>query len=230
VYPIKVTRGTIWKEIPFSLLSVIALGLMVNGQFIDSTGQNSLERSDGLLLLLFFIIFIYYTFSIATKMDDVSGKVSVPEYSLLRSFLMIILGLICLTLGGRWIVDGAVHIAKGFGMSEGLIGLTIVAFGTSLPELATSVAAAYKKNVNIAIGNVVGSNIFNILFVLGISSLIKPLAFTRSSNVDIAVVIFASLLLFLSMFTGKKHTLDRWQGALFVVSYVIYVAFLIHAG
>jgi cation:H+ antiporter len=115
-------------------------------------------------------------------------------------------------------------------MSESLIGLTIVAFGTSLPELATSVAAAYKKNVDIAVGNVVGSNIFNILFVLGISSLIKPLPFAYSNNVDIAVVIFASLLLFLSMFTGKRHTLDRWQGGLFLVTYVIYIAFLVHAG
>ncbi|MBN1904901.1 MAG: calcium/sodium antiporter [Deltaproteobacteria bacterium] len=230
VYPISVTRGTVWKEIPFSLLSVIALGVMVNGQLINNTGQNSLVRSDGLLLLLFFIIFIYYTFSIASKMDDVSAKVSVTEYSLLRSSVMIAIGLICLTIGAKWIVDGAVQIAASFGMSQSLIGLTIVAIGTSLPELATSVAAAYKKNVDIAVGNVVGSNIFNILFVLGISSLIKPLPFAGSSNVDIAVVIFASLLLFLSMFTGKRHTLDRWQGGLFLVSYVIYIAFLIHAG
>jgi cation:H+ antiporter len=230
VYPIRVTMGTVWKEIPFSLLSVIALGVMVNGQLINNTGQNSLERSDGLLLLLFFIIFIYYTFSIASKMDDVSGKVSVTEYTLFRSSIMIILGFICLTVGAKWIVDGAVHIAEGFGMSENLIGLTIVAFGTSLPELASSLAAAYIKNVDIAVGNVVGSNIFNILFVLGISSLIKPLPFAGSSNVDIAVVIFASLLLFFSMFTGKRHTLDRWQGALFLASYVIYITFLIYAG
>lgn len=230
VYPIRVTRGTVWKEIPFSLLSVIALGVMVNGPLINNKGQNILFRSDGLLLLLFFIIFIYYTFSIATKMDDVSGKVCVTEYSLFRSFLMIILGLLCLTIGGKWIVDGAVQIAAGFGMSESLIGLTIVAVGTSLPELATSVAAAYKKNVDIAVGNVVGSNIFNILFVLGLSSLIKPLPFAGSSNVDIAVVIFASVLLFFCMFTGKRHTLDRWQGALFLFFYVIYIAFLIYAG
>lgn len=230
VYPISVTRGTVWKEIPFSLLSVIALGVMVNGQLINNEGQNILERSDGLLLLLFFIIFIYYTFSIASKMDDVSEKVSVIEHSLLRSSVMITIGLICLTIGAKWIVDGAVQIASSFGMSQSLIGLTIVAIGTSLPELATSVAAAYKKNVDIAVGNVVGSNIFNILFVLGVSSLIKPLPFAGSSNVDIAVVIFASLLLFLSMFTGKRHTLDRWQGGLFLVSYVIYIAFLIHAG
>ncbi len=230
VYPIRVTKGTVWKEIPFSLLSVIALGIMVNGQYINNMGQNSLERSDGLLLLLFFIIFIYYTFSIASKIDDVSGKICVTEYSVLRSCLMVILGLICLTIGAKWIVDGAVHIAAFFGMSESLIGLTIVAVGTSLPELATSVAAAYKKNVDIAVGNVVGSNIFNILFVLGVSSLIKPLPFAGSSNVDIAVVIFASLLLFFSMFTGKRHTLDRWQGCLFLVSYAVYVAFLVHAG
>lgn len=230
VYPIRVTRGTVWKEIPFSLLSVIALAVMVNGPLINNKGQNALERSDGLLLLLFLIIFIYYTFSIATKMDDVSRNVSISKYSLLRSCLMIILGLVCLTIGARWIVDGAVKIAAGFGMSESLIGLTIVAIGTSLPELATSVAAAYKKNMDIAVGNVVGSNIFNILFVLGISSLIKPLPFEETNNIDIAVVILASLMLFLFMFIGKKHSLDRWEGAIFVVTYVIYIAFLIYAG
>jgi cation:H+ antiporter len=230
VYPLKVTKGTVWKEIPFSLLSVLVLGVMVNKHIINNEGQNILFRSDGLLLLLFFIIFIYYTFSIATKVDDVSKGMAVVSHSLFRSCFMVIIGLVCLTIGAKWIVDGAVQLAANMGMSQSLIGLTIVAIGTSLPELATSVAAAYKRNVDIAVGNIVGSNIFNILFILGISSLIKPLPFSAPNNIDIAVVIFASLLLFLSMFTGKRHSLDRWQGVVFLASYIAYVTYLIHAG
>jgi cation:H+ antiporter len=203
---------------------------MVNKQIFNNEGQNILVRSDGLLLLLFFIIFIYYTFSIATKVDDLSKGVAVIGHSLYRSCLMIITGLVCLIIGAKWIVDGAVKLAASMGMSQSLIGLTIVAVGTSLPELATSVVAAYKKNVDIAVGNVVGSNIFNILFVLGVSSLIRPLPFSASNNIDIAVVIFASLLLFFGMFTGKRHSLDRWHGVVFFASYIAYITFLIHAG
>jgi cation:H+ antiporter len=147
--------------------------------------------------------------------------------SLARSFVLVIMGLIGLTLGGQWIVDGAVKLATRFGMSESLVGLTIVAIGTSLPELATSAMAAYRKNVEIAVGNVVGSNIFNIFLVLGISSTIKPLPFQTKSNWDIGVVVVSSLLLFLFMFTGKKRSLDRWEGIVFVLLYFGYIAFLI---
>lgn len=230
IYPLKVTEGTVWKEIPFSLLAIIVLGIMVNGQLINSETQNILSRSDGLLLLLFFTIFIYYSCSIAAEVDGMDEQFPVGTHSLLKSILMVILGLAGLTLGGKWIVDGAVKIAASFGMSESLVGLTIVAVGTSLPELATSAAAAYKKKADIAVGNIVGSNIFNILFVLGISSLIKPLPFEDSSNVDIAVVIFASLLLFISMFTWKKHSLDRREGTVFLVFYLLYLAFRIYTG
>ena len=181
-------------------------------------------------IVLFFTIFIYYSCSIAAEVDGMDEQFPVGTHSLLKSILMVILGLAGLTLGGKWIVDGAVKIAASFGMSESLVGLTIVAVGTSLPELATSAAAAYKKKADIAVGNIVGSNIFNILFVLGISSLIKPLPFEDSSNVDIAVVIFASLLLFISMFTWKKHSLDRREGTVFLVFYLLYLAFRINTG
>ena len=138
-----------------------------------------------------------------------------------------ILGLAGLTLGGKWIVDGAIALAATFGMSESLVGLTIVAVGTSLPELATSAVAAYKRNVEIAVGNVVGSNIFNIFFVLGISATIKPLPFRMKNNLDIGVVIVSNLLLFLFMFTGKKRSLDRWEGFIFLVCYGVFVAYLV---
>ena len=230
IFPLKVTSGTVWKEIPFSLLAILALGIMVNGSLINNESQNVLTRSDGLLLLLFFSIFIYYSCSIASDVDGMAEHVPSAGHSLLKSSIMVILGFVCLTAGGIWIRNGAVKIASSFGLSESLIGLTIVAIGTSLPELATSAAAAYKKKADIAVGNIVGSNIFNILFVLGISSVIKPISFSASSNIDIGVVILASLMLFLSMFTFKKHSLDRREGAVFIVFYLLYVAFRVHTG
>ncbi|MBN2418202.1 MAG: calcium/sodium antiporter [Deltaproteobacteria bacterium] len=230
IFPLKVTRGTVWKEIPFSLLAIIALGIMANGHLINNEANNIVTRSDGLLLLLFFAIFLYYSYSIATEMDGMNEQTPVAAQSLIKSVLMVTLGFGGLTLGGKWIVDGAVKLATSFGMSENLIGLTIVAVGTSLPELATSASAAYKKKADIAVGNVVGSNIFNILFVLGISSVIKPLPFALSSNIDIGVVIFASLLLFFSMFTLKKQSLDRWEGAGFLVFYLCYIALRLYMG
>jgi len=156
--------------------------------------------------------------------------VPVKTLGLAKSSLLVIVGLVGLTLGGKWIVDGAVAIAKNLGMSESLVGLTVVAVGTSLPELATSALAAYRKNVEIAVGNVVGSNIFNIFFVLGISSTIKPLPFQTKSNQDVAMVIAASLLLFLAMFTGKKNSLDRWEGVVSLFLYGGYIVFLIING
>ena len=140
---------------------------------------------------------------------------------------MIAAGLLILILGGKFVVDGAVELATAIGISQSTMGLTIVAVGTSLPELATSAMAAYKKNPEIAVGNIVGSNIFNIFFILGISSLIRPLPFGSQSNVDIGVLILASVLLFLFMFTGKKRKLDRWEAGLFLAIYTAYICFII---
>ena len=227
IYPLSVSKGTVWKEIPFSLLAVIVMGLMANDHLVDGSEFSLLTRIDGMVLLAFFIIFLYYSFSIASEIEGMHTLVSDKTRGLAKSLLLVIAGLVGLTLGGKWIVDGGVMIATNFGMSESLVGLTIVALGTSLPELATSAMAAYKKNVEIAVGNVVGSNIFNVFLVLGISASIKPLPFHTRNNRDIGVVILASLLLFLFMFTGKKRSLDRWEGAVFIVLYIAYIVFLI---
>jgi cation:H+ antiporter len=227
IYPLAVTKGTVWKEIPFSLLAAMVLLFMANDQLLDRAGASVLTRVDGLTFLCFFTIFIYYTFSIATKVEGMEEHVPARQYGWQRSLLYIILGLAGLTIGGKWIVDGAIALATKFGMSESLIGLTIVAVGTSLPELATSAVAAHKKNVEIAVGNVVGSNIFNIFFVLGISATIKPLPFQAKHNIDLAVVIFASLMLFFFMFTGKKRSLDRWEGIVCFILYLSYIVILI---
>lgn len=227
IYPLSVTKGTVWKGIPFGLLAVIVLAFMANDRLIDGSATSLLTRIDGLILLAFFSIFLYYSFSIATTIEEMEEQLPRKTRSMAISLLLVIIGLVGLTLGGQWIVNGAIKLAMSFGMSESLVGLTIVAVGTSLPELATSAMAAYKKNVEIAVGNVVGSNIFNIFLVLGVSSTVKPLPFQTRSNLDIAVVILSSLLLFLFMFTGKKRSLDRWEGIVFVILYVAYIAFLI---
>ena len=228
VYPLTVTKGTVWKEIPFSLLAAIVLFVIANDQLIDGSQVSELTRIDGLVFLSFFIIFIYYTTSIAARIEGMEEHVPAKHHGWLRSSLYIFLGLAGLTFGGKWIVDGAIAFAIQFGMSESLVGLTIVAVGTSLPELATSAMAAYKRNVEIAVGNVVGSNIFNIFFVLGISAIIKPLPFQVKNNRDIGVVIFSGLMLFLFMFTGKKRSLDRWEGLIFIICYMVFVAYLVY--
>lgn len=229
IYPLKVTRGTVWKEIPLSLLAAVLVGVMASDAFIDKANFSALTRTDGLILLAFFIIFMYYIFGIA-KPSDVTLDKTQKTLPTSTSLLFILLGLGGLIIGGKWIVDGAVAIAKNLKISESLIGLTIVAVGTSLPELATSAIAAYKKNTDIAIGNAVGSNIFNIFFVLGISAIINPLPFRSRSIYDVIMAVIASLLLFLFMFIGKRHLLERWQGCLFVVFYAVYIAFLIYLG
>ncbi len=227
IYPLTVTRGTVWKEIPFSLLAALVLGFVANDRLIDRSSASALTRIDGLVFLSFFIIFLYYSVNIAKKIEGMEEHVPAKLYGLGKSLLLVVVGLIGLGVGGKWIVDGAVHLARKLGISQSLVGLTIVAVGTSLPELATSAVAAHKRNVEIAVGNVVGSNIFNIFFVLGISSVIKPLPFQTRNNIDIVAVILASLLLFASMFTGRKRLLDRWEGIIFLVLYVSYVIFLI---
>ena len=226
IYPLATQENTVWKEIPLSLLAAILLGVMVNDTLIDGGTFSGLTRIDGIVFLSFFIIFLYYTFGIS-KVSGENTDLEIKEMSYLKSSLYIVGGLLGLVFGGKWIVDGAIKIAEGFNVSQSLIGLTVVAIGTSLPELATSAVAAYKKQSDIAIGNVVGSNIFNIFWILGFSSVINPLPFSKDSAIDVIMTIVASLILFLIMFIGKKHTVERWQGVIMILIYIGYVAYLI---
>jgi len=227
IYPLTAKKNTILKEIPLSLLAIIVLGFMANDAIIDDVAFSGITRIDGFILLSFFIIFLYYTFGITKSTNDIAEKNQIKAYGYTKTILLIILGLIGLTVGGKWIVDGAVKIAELFNVSQSLIGLTIIAIGTSLPELATSAVAAYKKQSDIAIGNVVGSNIFNIFWILGASAIIRPLPFNADYNGDIAMTVLASALLFLVMFIGKKRVIERWQGIFMVTTYVGYIVFLI---
>ena len=226
IYPLATKENTVWKEIPLSLLAAILVGVMVNDLLIDGGTFSGLTRIDGIVLIAFFIIFLYYTFGIS-KVSGENTDLEIKDMSYMKSSLYIVGGLLGLVIGGKWIVDGAIKIAEGFNVSQSLIGLTVVAIGTSLPELATSAVAAYKKQSDIAIGNVVGSNIFNIFWILGFSAVINPLPFSKDSAIDIIMTILASLILFLIMFIGKKHTVERWQGVIMILIYIGYVAYLI---
>lgn len=227
IYPLSVAKGTVWKEIPFSLLAILVLGILVNDHFFNESSMLLISRGDGIVLLAFFVIFLYYSVSIAHNIHGMHLATHDTNRSIIYAGLFVVLGLCSLAVGAKWIVDGAIVIARQYGMSERIIGLTIVAIGTSLPELATSVVAARKHNVEIAVGNVVGSNIFNIFFILGTSACIRKVPYTVSSNIDIIVVVIASMALFFSMFTGKRKVIDRWEGIVFVVMYGTYITMLL---
>ncbi len=229
IFPLSVKKNTTWKEIPLSLLAALVVGILANDMLIDGNKNSAISRADGLILISFFIIFLAYIIGIA-KESFFERKMEVKEFKTSRSVIYILLGLIGLALGGKWIVDGAVAIATAFGVSQSLIGLTIIAIGTSLPELATSAVAAWKKNPDIAVGNVVGSNIFNLFWVLGVSSIIRPLPFRPEMTLDVAMVILASLALFAFIFIGKKQFLERWQGVFFVLTFIAYIIFLVIRG
>ncbi len=227
IHPIVAKENTAWKEIPLSLLAAIILGVLANDALIDGGSFSGLTRIDGIVLLAFFIIFMHYTFGISEVTGD-EENINIKILSNGKAAMFILAGLAGLVLGGKWIVDGAVKIAELFDVSQSLIGLTVVAIGTSLPELATSAIAAYKKQSDIAIGNVIGSNIFNTFWILGVSAVIRPLPFSRDSDPDILMNIFASTLLFIILFIGKRHIIERWQGFLMIAIYIGYIVFLVN--
>lgn len=222
IYPLTLKKSTVRKEIPLSMLAAIVFVLLANG----GSSFLGLTRADGLILVVFFLFFLYYVFTIGKSKNE-TFDATIHAHSLARSLILIILGLVGLLIGGNLVVQNAVLVASTLGISEAVIALTIIAVGTSLPELATSVVAAYKKQPDIAVGNIVGSNIFNIFWVLGISSIINPLPFSPVLFFDAGVVIFATLLLFVAMFIGKKHILERWQGIIFVLLYIAYIISLV---
>ena len=231
IHPLVVKKNTVWRELPFTLLASLVLFAMLNDELSDTASDSVLDRRDGLGLLAFFVAFLFYVAWVIKKEKD-REWVGHPEgHSVMRSGLEIVGGIVGLLIGGRVTVEGAVNIAQSWGMSEAFIGLTVVAIGTSLPELATSTVAAFRRNVDIAVGNVVGSNIFNIFIVLGISSTVKPIPFNSDYNIDLGVMILVSLLLFVFVFIGHpKRTIQRREGALFLVAYAGYLGYLIYRG
>jgi len=227
IYPLVVQRNTVSFEVPLSLISVVVLFILVNDTMIWNGSENILSRIDGLILLILFGLFmVYIARTMNNGLDDDEGT-PVKLYSVWVSVLFIVLGLALLIGGGSLVVDNAVAIARHYGLSEKLIGLTILAAGTSLPELATSAVAAYRKNTDIAIGNVVGSCIFNIFLILGITGMIRPTPYNAILNFDMYVLGASIVLLMIFMFTLNQRKLDRWEALIMLLSYFTYAIVLV---
>lgn len=239
ISPMTVQTSTVWKEIPFSLLAAVLVFIMANDRMIDGLSFSALTATDGLALIAFFLIFLWYTFGME-RVDDGSQPDHEDKRGIGTACFMILAGLGLLIGGGKLTVDGATGIATALGVSQALIGLTVVAVGTSVPELATSVVAAMKGKADIAVGNVVGSNIFNIFWILGISSVIRPLPFTPALSVDVLVAIAATALLFFCTHTGYRrlffwkqragHVIAKVDGYILLSCYVAYVTYLVWRG
>lgn len=231
VRPIIVERSVLRADIPLVVLSSLALLAIGMSSILDGTPP-VVTRVDGILLLLFFAIFMYHTFSAAKSLPEAVSEadpssVEVASRSIMpmwKALISTIGGLAALIVGGNLFVDGASGIASSLGVSDAVIGLTIVAMGTSLPELATSVAAALKGNQGIAIGNVIGSNIFNIFLVLGCASVVRPLPFAGIDDLDLITLTVASILFWLFAKAYKVRTITRIEGAILTVCYAAYIA------
>jgi len=230
ICPLVVHRNSVKYEVPLSLLAALVLFLIVNDTrfFGALPNENWLSRMDAGILLTFFGLFMFYIYrTMKNSSETDSGGDQIKLYTPAISSGLVALGLAMLIGGGKLVVDNAVDLAKHFGLSERLIGLTILAIGTSLPELATSAVAAYRKNTDIAIGNVIGSNIFNIFFILGITGFVSPLHFDAAMNFDLYVLMVGTLALMVFMFTLNTRKLDRWEAALMLAGYIAYTIFLI---
>lgn len=220
VSPIAIIHTTVKKDIPFAIIASTVLLMMC----LDF----SITRIDAAILAAMFCYFMYATLRVSKEEGgepEAQAASEKPAATMIRSLLLVAVGLACLVLGSSVFVDNASAIASSLGMSDALIGLTIVAGGTSLPELATSVVAARRGNSGIAIGNVLGSNVFNILMILGLTGLITPMHLAQISYVDLSMMVVSMMLLWLFSFT--KYRIERWEGALLVLSFVGYTGYLI---
>jgi cation:H+ antiporter len=223
IFPITVQSSTAWKEIPISLFITLILLFFIND--FEFSEPSYLSKIDGFIMLILFLLFLYYVFKQMKNEPNIQTEIA--HKSLLKIWGLILIGLSGLIIGGQLVVVNCVNIANNLGVSEKIIGLTIVAAGTSLPELVTSVVAAVKKNSDIAIGNVIGSNIFNIVLILSISSIINPIEYNPKFNLDLYILIGGTVFLLISMLTGKRKKLDRWESVILLGFYLFYTIFLV---
>lgn len=224
ISPIVVQSRTVWKEIPISFGAIIVMFLLCNDFFLDDS--KILSRIDGFILISIFCLFIFYVFK---QMKNETPIMDTTQHNIsnIKIWGLIIIGITGLVFGGKLVVNNAEKVAIAVGMSDRIIGLTILAVGTSLPELATSVVAAFKNKNDMAIGNIIGSNIFNIFLILSVSTFFKPLEYKSSFNIDIYLLSGGTIFLFIAMFTGKKKKLDRWEAGLLLTIFILYTIFLI---
>ncbi|MGO4887566.1 calcium/sodium antiporter [Anaerobacillus sp. MEB173] len=224
--PLKVESETIRKEIPFTLLASFTLLVLISDISLQSMDENLITRSDGIIFLLFFSIFMYYIFEVARNDRNQSSADEITKKGTWgKSIFYTIIGLAAIIFGGDFVVKSSTEIAYSFGLNETLVGLTIVAIGTSLPELVTSVTAAVKKQSEIALGNIVGSNIFNILFVLGTASVISPLIVDGKVFIDVMLMIMITILLL--VFSRTQYRVGKTEGMILAVVYIAYLIFII---
>lgn len=223
VAPMTIMRSTVFKDIPFALVASVILMMMCQNDWV-------ITRLDGLILFVLFLIFMTLTVRGAAAnqeetnaaTDETKGRKPMSGW---LSALWIVVGLACLIFGSNLFVNGATIVAKALQVSDAVIGLTIVAGGTSLPELATSVVAAKKGNSGIAIGNVLGSNVLNILFILGVTGLISPMYIKGITNTDLYMMVISTIMIWFFSFT--KYTIERWEGAVLVLTFVGYMWYLV---
>ncbi len=234
IKPLAIRRTTVYREVIFNIGAAAILGVLVSERFLSEGGFKGLDHIDGIILVSYFIIFMYYTFGrVYTRQQTLKEQRETKPQSVNFAlvFIKIVAGSIGLWIGGQWIVDGAISFASHVGVSDSLIGLTIVALGTSLPELVASIVAVRKNSVDIAVGNVMGSNLFNIFWVLGLGAIIRPIGFDDKLVVDIAINLVIAVLLFLSMIVGRyRHQISKQEGKIFVILYVSYITFTILRG
>ena len=225
IRPLEIRPATMWKDIPLTILASLALFFLASDTLLSGQSANILTRADGGVMVLFFLIFLSYTYSIAKNKESTDEGVKAEDTPIWKIAGLLLLGFACLIGGGELLVQSGTSLARTFGVSETVIGLTILAGGTSLPEFAASLIAARKGSVGMAIGNVVGSCIFNIFFVLGVCSSVRPMIVNDISDVQYGVLIGSCILLWL--FSHSKSLLERWEGFVMATIYVGFIIYLI---
>lgn len=226
ISPLTITRSNLKRDIPFNIVVTVILILLGMNFTIFGAGKDQLSRIDGAILLGIFILYLWSSFK-SNSPDEENNEEGIKEYSTLMSVAMVAAGLASLIFGGKLFVNSATELAKMFGVSDKFIAITVMAAGTSMPELATCVVAALKGRGQLALGNVLGSNISNILLILGGSALISPLSFNGLTYVDISIVFLCAAFIFASAFLFRKRELDRYEGAILVLTEVGYMWYLI---
>lgn len=224
ITPLAITRNNLRKDIPLNILVTVLLIILGMNYTIFGVGENSLSRIDGIILLGIFAWYLWSSFK-SDSADDEDSQIK--EYSGFMSVILIIAGLAGLIIGGRMFVNAATELAKMFGVSDKFIAITVMAAGTSMPELATCVVAAFKGRGQLALGNILGSNISNILLILGGAALINPLSFSGMTSFDLGAVLICAVFILASAYTFKKKKLDRFEGTILVLMEAGYMWYLI---
>lgn len=223
IRPLPLTRSTIRRDIPIGMVVSLLLFVLASDALLHLGPTDRLGRGDGILMLILYIALMWYTIRAAGRTEETPAEGAKAPMAAWLAAVMIVGGLAGLVFGGELFLDSATALARQLGVSESVIAITLVAGGTSLPELASSVVSLVKGKADMALGNVIGSNIANILLILGLSATINPLTMGGITTTDLAVVILTSLLLFLTAFTFRRRAVDRWEGLIFLVIYALYI-------